>query len=181
MPSWCQNILEIEGDEEDLTNFIEKAEDGKFRIKWYFPMPEELEGTTSPSTKPNHELIAKYGCDNWYDWCCWNWGVKWDVNYNENQFFMVKEKGGPTPVTTSNEMEIDGGKVAMSYLTPYGPPVRALLEISKRNPTLMFTTMYADMGHGRAGTVRITNGFPISIENGDPEEYVERYDFAEAY
>ena len=34
--------------------------------RYYNPMPKELEGTTSPSDKPN-----------WYDWCCENWGTKW--------------------------------------------------------------------------------------------------------
>jgi len=76
MPNWCNNSLTISHKDADtLDNLMAlvraDAESGVDAINLFNhikPMPEELRDTTSPSDSPN-----------WYDWCCDNWGTKWDA------------------------------------------------------------------------------------------------------
>ena len=170
--------MEVVGDEEYLTEFIEKGEDGKFTLNAYFPMPKELSGTTSPSSASDKPQPMVEGFDNWYDWRCKNWGTKWDVKEKGGTFLMKEGESVPVSSTT---MEIDNGKIAVSYMTAWGPPEAAIREISKRNPALIFKLVFAEFGHGSAGTLLYHEGIPIAFEEGDPEEYAERYDFSCAY
>lgn len=87
MPNHVYNSISVEEKYADKLKDI--AEVGLCR--YYFPMPEELDGSVSGSenAKPDwqkersKELIDKYGADNWYDWCCTNWGTKWGCYDNE--------------------------------------------------------------------------------------------------
>ena len=76
---------EITKEREEILKKIEKA--GGI-CQYYKPMPQELEGTTSPqrvgdterctiTKEKSEELKEKYGYDNWYDWCLENWNTKW--------------------------------------------------------------------------------------------------------
>ena len=50
-------------------------------MKWDF-MPKEIKNTTAPSNlspEDSKKLKDLYGFDNWYDWCCENWGTKWEI------------------------------------------------------------------------------------------------------
>ena len=81
MPNHTYNIISAEYKYADKLKEI--AEVGLCR--YYFPMPEELDDSVSgsESAKPewqkkrSKELKEKYGYDNWYGWCCHNWGTKW--------------------------------------------------------------------------------------------------------
>jgi len=81
MPNHTYNIISVE--EKYADKLKEIAEVGLCR--YYFPMPEELDGSKSGSEsikpewqkKSSEELKEKYGADNWYDWCIYNWGTKW--------------------------------------------------------------------------------------------------------
>lgn len=87
MPNHVYSSISVE--EKYADKLKEIAEVGLCR--YYLPMPEELDGSVSGSenAKPewqkekSKELIDKYGADNWYDWCCNNWGTKWGCYDNE--------------------------------------------------------------------------------------------------
>ena len=57
---------------------------------YLLPMPEDLQGTTSPQRIPetisrdeHDRLVEKYGCADWHTWANRNWGTKWGCYDNE--------------------------------------------------------------------------------------------------
>ena len=66
MPNHVYARISISDPTKKQKEILKKIEKAEGLCRYYKPMPKELEGTTSPSDKPN-----------WYDWCLENWGTKW--------------------------------------------------------------------------------------------------------
>ena len=66
MPNHVYTRISISDPTKKQKEILKKIEKAEGLCRYYKPMPKELEGTTSPSHKPN-----------WYDWCLENWGTKW--------------------------------------------------------------------------------------------------------
>jgi hypothetical protein len=63
MPNWCENYLQIIGDDDEVAKFMKENvnEDNELSFAMSCPVPEELE--------------------DWDNrWCIENWGTKWDAN-----------------------------------------------------------------------------------------------------
>ena len=89
MPNWCQNSLTIAHDDPKMIARAKAAFlDGKL-FNEFIPVPQDLVDTVSGSFSDEEEqrkLEAQsaknrhaYGYANWYDFCCGEWGTKWDV------------------------------------------------------------------------------------------------------
>ena len=150
MPNWCNNILRIAGEEEDLLEFKEQArskEEGietDIRMNNFLKMPEELINTVSPSEHPN-----------WYEWALENWGCKWDLSAK-----LVKE------TETSLTYE---------FMSPWSPPIAFVLNIASAFPDLLFQLNYKEGGMCFQGTTSAKNYLFIINE----EEYYEPFDMGE--
>jgi len=94
MPNWCNNTLSIQGPTDTLKPLWEEANrEGSGLLNAMKPMPEELDGTTSPAPKEGTPQPLIDGYNNWYDWRVANWGTKWDVDLEGLEF---KDNGDGT-------------------------------------------------------------------------------------
>ena len=96
MPNDCSNNLYVWGNEEALQKFVEDITvDGRMLIlRSLYPCPTELYETVAgfmgTDKAEEHRIqqetnVAKYGHKDWYDWCCANWGTKWDACHAESE------------------------------------------------------------------------------------------------
>ena len=137
MPNWCENSLVIKAtnkniksieDMERLRSLLDETlqyyDNGNAHglLSAIVPMPEELIGTVKGSTpeKPNGD---KY---NWYDWCCNNWGTKWDVD-------------------CTYEFRGDH-KIEFGFDSAWAPPIPWLEWVARLFPNLRFSLTYDEPG-----------------------------------
>lgn len=135
-----------------------------FLMNKLLPIPEELLKYDSPNifrpitsispnldgvnqvdefgmTKSEHKLllvtlINKYGFDNWYDWCCDNWGCKWDMD-------------------NLSVLEKDNIKLKVDYWTPWDPNLEFIELLSLVFRKLKFELVYSETGMWFAGKLMI--------------------------
>ena len=82
--------------------------------------------------------LETYGFSNWYNWCCANWGVKWDIGGTGDRH---------------------GDEHASYYFdSAWSPPIEAFVKISQDFPGLSFDLEYFEPGMAFCGRVTIENG-----------------------
>ena len=140
MPNWCDNRVEIYGDNPDQIKEVKKtlaSEETCFDFNNIVPMPKELEGTTSPNPEPDSfeakRLRKQHGHDNWYDWCCDNWDTKWN-------------SAGADLTSDSNNSIIE-----YEFQTAWGPPIKVIEALREQYPDLNITAFYDEPGMEMAG------------------------------
>jgi len=144
MPNHVYNILECDTNIKKVKAFV-KSKQSKLDFNQIMPMPQELKDTTSPSPKPNKKLISVFGYDNWYDWCCHNWGTKW------NAYDIINDNPD-----------------CICFNTAWSAPIPVILKLSEIFPKITFTLKYADEDLGQnCGTVTFKNGMIIEEQDGD--------------
>jgi len=85
-----------------------------------------------PITKRTQDLLLlHYGYDNWYDWSCKNWGVKWDAR----------------DVSLSE----DFGELKYMFDTPWGPPEPVCVVLREKFPDLNIEWFWDEPGMQIAG------------------------------
>lgn len=141
MPNWCKNNLKIKGNGEKVLELLElmKDEDGEMTFNKLVPEPIELKDTTSPtpdsvSQEERDRLKKLYEADNWYDWRCQNWGVKWDAS--ESGFYKR------------------GDDWVVSFETPWGPPIEFIKKVSRQFNKMTFELQFAD---------ETQSGYPLGV------------------
>lgn len=159
MPNWCENRLQVSGDSKQLDEFIKKAK-GKetdLRMNNFFPLPEELVGTTSPNNNKAQAkaLTKKYGYPDWYEWQLGNWGVKWD---NGDSVHLTREKK----------------KVAYyDFDSPWGPPDTFIKRVGELYPKLKFVLEYSEPGMVFSGELIVCEGKVTKDEHRDGKVWPE--------
>ena len=160
---------------DSLVGWTEEIERGK---KYY----EELKNDENYSTATQFveegrrliENVNKYGYPTWYEWCCVNWGTKWDVSEEDVTF------DAPSPVGDSG-----AGKTDLYINTAWSCPLPVFETISKQYPDITITCDFADENIGNnCGSFTTTNGitafvdrtgdivFACGIWDEDPDEYI---------
>jgi len=104
-----------------------------------------------PITKDTQmRLLMEYNSDNWYDWSCDNWGVKWDARDVDlidgfGELWGVKWDARDVDL-------IDGfGELVYTFDTPWGPPEPVCVVLREKFPDLSIEWFWDEPGMQIAG------------------------------
>jgi len=130
MPNWCNNTLEVSGEDMSLFNEDVKSSDSELSFNNLIPIPENLDMEKDELKKIlSEEQFKKILFDNngkidWYSFCCNNWGSKWDASDVDKE-------------------EMDD-LIVYRFQTAWSPPEEWLTTISKRYNCHFELTSYED-------------------------------------
>ena len=135
MPNWCNNTITLTGPKAKITKIYEKAKEDNALLQQLYPMPTQLEGTTSPAPKEGKVQPLVDGHDNWYDWRVDNWSTKWDVDADYL------------------ELEVHGDRATISgwFDSAWSPPIGAYEHFLTENEDCHISSMYYEGGMDFAG------------------------------
>ena len=133
MPNWCNNTITLTGPKEKITKIYEKAKEDNALLQQLYPMPEALEGTTSPAPKEGKVQPLVDGHDNWYDWRVDNWSTKWDVDVE------------------GLELSDDGTTITGWFDSAWAPPIGAYEHFLTENEDCSISSLYYEGGMDFAG------------------------------
>ena len=118
MPNWSFNHMIVSGSENDLADFVTKAngENGKLDFNSFIPQPDNLfKGDLGQKDEDN---CKKLGIPNWYNWNVDNWDTKWNACHIEFSW--------------------DGKDVVFHFDTAWSPPANVFAAMSAQHPELSF-------------------------------------------
>lgn len=79
MPNHVTNYMQFHGEQANIDKILEliKGEESWIDFEKIIPMPDDIfRGNLGPEER------KLYGSNNWYDWCSFNWGTKWNAYYD---------------------------------------------------------------------------------------------------
>ena len=133
MPNWCNNTITLTGPKDKITAIYAKAKKDDALLQQLKPMPDALEGTTSPAPKEGKVQPLVDGFDNWYDWRVQNWGTKWDVDME------------------GLELSDDGTTITGWFDSAWAPPIHAYEYFLTANEDCSINSYYYEGGMDFAG------------------------------
>ena len=128
MPNWCNNTINITGPKDKITNLFEQTKKDNGLLQAMYPMPKELDDTTSPAPKEGKPQPLIDGFDNWYDWRVHNWGSKWDVDIE------------------GLELSDDGTRISGWFDSAWSPPIGAYEQFLVDNENCSLVGRYYEGG-----------------------------------
>jgi hypothetical protein len=117
MPNWCSNIAIINAPRpviDEIRALVTDPDHDSQLLKWMRPIPPEEQ-------------------DNWYDWCCTNWGTKWDI----------------TNPSVDDDSEEDS--ITISFDTAWAPPIAAFRHWAQEDGRVQYRLAYIETGMGFTG------------------------------
>ena len=133
MPNWCNNTITLTGPKAKITKIYEKAKEDNAFLQQLYPMPTQLEDTTSPAPKEGKVQPLVDGHDNWYDWRVDNWSTKWDVDVE------------------GLELSDDGTTITGWFDSAWAPPIGAYEHFLTNNEDCSISSLYYEGGMDFAG------------------------------
>ena len=165
MPNWCNNNLVLEHDDPAMiTRAYDALERGEF-LSEFIPVPEDLQIVAGSVGDPleqkelerkTAENREKYGYGNWYDYCCGEWGTKWDV-------------GGQG----QSDIHPDGRMLHTSFDSAWSPPVNAYEKLEKLG--FRVEAQFYEGGMAFAGTYSDGNCDELNLEGMTADEIEQDY------
>jgi len=140
MPNWCNNTITMSGPKDKIKKIWDNKDKGF--LQQLYPMPAELEGTTSPAPKEGEPQPLVDGYDNWYDWRVSNWSTKWDVDTE-----------GLELVENNDSATIQGW-----FDSAWAPPIGAYEQLAADFDSCIIEASYFEPGMDFAGFWSSENG-----------------------
>jgi hypothetical protein len=145
MPNWVHHFLIITGLKAERERFIAECftanSDGmNLDFDKLIPQPEHIKestkGLTNFADEPGSgDLLLRVGntpgFPAWYEWCCENWGTKWNACY------------------TSVKLESEA--ITLSFDTAWSPPMPIFDELARRFPQLKIEGYFIEEMHHFGG------------------------------
>ena len=126
MPNWCWNELTVSGDDKEVDRFVEFAKD-KIEVGLNI-LPNGERVIKYEETVLSFETFIPLPVCGWdYNWCCKNWGTKWNCN----------------------EVEFYNG--IYSFNTAWSPPAPVIKRMGELFPKLTFHLYYEESGDDYEG------------------------------
>jgi len=165
MPNWCNNNLTLtHEDPAMIQRAYDALERGEF-LNEFIPVPEDLKITSGylgsgdeqkELERKTAENLEKYGYGNWYDFCCGEWGTKWDV-------------GGDG----QSDIHPDGKMLHTSFDSAWSPPVNAYVKLEELG--FGVNAMYYEGGMAYAGAYGDGNDEEINLEGMSADDVENHY------
>ena len=152
MPNWCNNTIEIKGPKDKIKKLYEVAKEDNALLQQLYPMPEALEGTTSPAPLEGKVQPLVDGHDNWYDWRVDNWGTKWDVDADQL------------------ELSEDGTTISGWFDSAWAPPIHAYEHFLEQNEDCSIKSHYYEGGMDFGGCWEDFNDDMITISDYNADQ-----------
>lgn len=152
MPNWCNNSVTFTHPEPAQLQRLVDAYNAGHTMQEFWPCPDDLRNTVAGALAPGPEQTAleqrqrdnldKYGAKDWYDWCCDNWGVKWDFGRDGDDYPKAEVQTKP-----------DGTLyVALGFDTAWSPPLGFYAHMHELGFDVK--AYYFEMGMGFCGVSR---------------------------
>lgn len=150
MPNHCSNTVVVIGDAAEVAKFNEWLDDGKGLLNKILPTPIQLTKTMSgfhgdPEKQKlleeqEKKNVEEFGFKNWYDWNISNWGTKWDVDAEVDDFGNLD------------------GQVIMCFQSAWSPPQKAISLLAEKFNKLNIRHSYIEEGVGFVGYDEYADG-----------------------
>ena len=154
MPNWCENTINISGDQETLMN-LKKFVGRPLKREGDDPIENpifSLYNITAP-TKDSEprigEAFKSQGDDDWYHNQINSWGTKWDVA-GENVYMSESE-----------------GSLSYSFDSAWSPPDLAIAKLAEVFPTLSIEHVYNEGGMCFWGIMTYKDGELLEEDGGE--------------
>jgi hypothetical protein len=148
MPNWCQNIIEINGNEADIITIME----AKMSFNKLIPRP-----VFDAVEDPSHIKII--------NWSINNWGTKWDIVDEENN-----------ELITGNNIELcENSCIHADVMTAWTPPIAFFETLTSQMEDLHVKIWFWEPGCELVGGVEIYNGHTHWEEIKDEEEFIRNW------
>ena len=180
MPNWCDNRLTLRGEPTKMAELHEAMLNNKF-FNTVIPVPDELTDNRTTThggddkaalDKLRAEMLAKYGYESWYSFCCAKWGTKWDAEMNS-----------PDLTQDGNESVIDA-----YFDTAWAPPIGIYDELTRQG--FKVTAYFYEPGMSFCGRYTSDDGveeFAIDEHSSDwvcaniPDDINDAFDLSNNY
>lgn len=157
MPNWCENDLQVTGDEARVREVLDFAGAGETAIDFnhFIPYPTGFAEAdrAADAWRKSHDTrewasAPKDGFNSGgYEWCIAHWGTKWNAR---------RTAAGKVTVRPT------GASAVVHFDRAWNPPLPVVLSASRRFPDLVFDLRWYERGMGARGRYRCRNGAVLS-------------------